>query len=135
MQVHNYFIQEIRGRSSQYLPCYKNSSGKFLQILKLYNYHWDVEPNFYLDLPDIPDQKQNQETVYILYPSLKPSYRHKSNEVKYPLPLIQDVCDILPSLNQKIKFIVMNIEQAPKTEFAGYCTVLLCYLIHAYSKT
>ena len=36
---HNYFIQEIRARSSQYLPCYKKSSGKFLQILKLYSYN------------------------------------------------------------------------------------------------
>ena len=34
--------------------------------------------------------------------------------------------DILPSLNEKIKFVVMNIEQAPKREYAGYYTVLLC---------
>ena len=43
--------------------------------------------------------------------------------------LIQDVCDILPWLNEKIKFIVMNIEQAPKRGYAGYYTVLLSYLI------
>ena len=49
--------------------------------------------------------------------------------IKYPLSLIQDVCDIQPSLNEKIKFIVMNIEQAPKREYAGYYTVLLCYFI------
>ena len=54
LQGHNYFIQEIRGRSSQYLlPCYKKSSGKFLQILKLYNYHWVAVTNFDLDLPKI----------------------------------------------------------------------------------
>ena len=56
VQGHNYFIQEIRVRSSQYLPCYKKSSGKFLQILKLCSYHWVAVTNFYLDLPDIPDQ-------------------------------------------------------------------------------
>ena len=39
VQGHNYFIQEIKARSSQYLSCYKKSSGKFLQILKLYSYH------------------------------------------------------------------------------------------------
>ena len=44
------------------------------------------------------------------------------------MSLIQDVCDILPSLNEKIKSFVMNIEQAPKGEYAGYYTVLLCYL-------
>ena len=65
VQGHNYFIQEIRVRSSQYLPCYKKSSGKFLQILKLYSYHWVAVTNFYLDLSDIPDQKQNQEIIYI----------------------------------------------------------------------
>ena len=56
VQRHSYFIQEIRVRSSQYLPCYKKSSGKFLQILKLCSYHWVAVTNFYLDLPDIPDQ-------------------------------------------------------------------------------
>ena len=45
------------------------------------------------------------------------------------MSLIQDVCDILPSLNEKIKSFVMNIEQAPKREYAGYYTVLLCYLV------
>ena len=84
LQGHNYFIQEIRGRSSQYLlPCYKKSSGKFLQILKLYNYHWAAATNFIWIY-------QNQKTAYILDPYLKASYRHKSNEVKYSLSLIQD---------------------------------------------
>ena len=32
VQGHNYFIQEIRVRSSQYLPCYKKSSGKSLGL-------------------------------------------------------------------------------------------------------
>ena len=63
VQGHNYFIQEIEATSSQYLPCYKKSSGKFLQVL--YHYHWVAVTSFYLDLPDIPDQKQNQEIVYI----------------------------------------------------------------------
>ena len=94
-----------------------------------------------MDLSDILDQKQNEEivhftfyncTLYILDPYLKASYRHKSNEVKYPLSLIQDVCNILPSLNEKTKFIVLNIEQAPKRENAGYYTVLFCYLILKY---
>ena len=125
VQGHNYLIQEIKARSSQYLPSYKKSSGTFLQILKLYNYHWVAVTNFYLDLPDIPDQKQNQETVYILDPYLKASYRHKSNEVKCPLSLIQDVCDILPSLNEKIKFIVMNIEQAPQREYVATIPFIL----------
>ena len=128
MQVHNYFIQEIRARSVQYLPCHKKSSGKFLQILKLYNYHWVVVTNFYLDLLDMPDQKQNQEILCILDTYLKASYRHKRNELKYPLSLIQDICNVLASLNEKIKFIVMKTEQAPKREYAGYYTVLLCYL-------
>ena len=128
MQGHNYFIQEIRARSNQYSSCYKKSSGKFLQVLKLNNYPWVVVTNFYLDLPDILDQKQNQEIVYILDPYLRASYCHKSNEVKYPLPLTQDVCDILTSLNEEFKFIVMNIEQAPKREYAAYYTVLHCYL-------
>ena len=75
VEGHNYFIQEIETTSSQYLPCYKKSSGKFLQVL--YHYHWVVVTNFYLDLPDILDQKQNQEIVYILDPHLKASYRHK----------------------------------------------------------
>ena len=48
VQCHSYFIQ--------YLPCYKKSPGKFLQILKLCSYHWVAVTNFYLDLPDIPDQ-------------------------------------------------------------------------------
>ena len=129
VQGHNYFIQETRARSSarssQYLPYYKKSSGKLLQILKLYNYHWAAVTSFYLDLPDIPDQKQNQEIVCILDPYLKASYRHKSSEVKYPLSFIEDVCDILPSLNEKKKFIVMNTEQVPKREYTGYQTVLL----------
>ena len=77
----------------------------------------------------MPDQKQNQEILCILDPYLKASYRHKRNELKYPLSLIQDICNILPSLNEKIKFIVMKTEQAPKREYAGYYTVLLCYLI------
>ena len=34
----------------------------------------------------------------------------------------------VPSLNDKIKFIVINIDQAPKREYAGYYTVLLCCL-------
>ena len=119
VQVHNYFIREIRARSSQYLPCYEKSSGKFLQILKLCNYCWVAITNFYFDLPDVPDQKHNQEIVYILDPYLKTSYRHESNVVKYPFSVIQDVCDILTSLSEKIKFFVMNIEQAPKREYAG----------------
>ena len=45
------------------------------------------------------------------------------------MSLIQDVGYILPSLNEKIKFIVINIEQAPKKDYAGYYTSLLCYLI------
>ena len=139
VEGHNYFIQEIRARSSQYLPCYKKSSGKFLQILKLYNYHWVAVTNFDLGLSDKPDQKRNQAIVYILDPYIKASYRHKSQEVKYHLSLIQDVCDILPSLNEKIIFIVMNIDQAPKRQYAGYYTVLLCYLIlkdkDVFSKT
>ena len=107
VQDHNYFVQEIRARSSQYLPC----------------------------------QKQNQEIVYILDPYLKACYLHKSNGINYPLTLVQDVCDILPALNEKIKFIVMNINQASKREYADYCTVLLCYLIlkdryfHQYHKS
>ena len=80
-------------------------------------------------LSDKPDQKRNQEIVYILDPYLKASYRHKSSKVQYPLLFIQDVCDILPFLNEKIKFIVMNIDQAPKREYAGYYIVSLCYLI------
>ena len=76
VQGHNYFIQEIRGRSSHYLQCYKKSSGKFLQILKLYSCYWVVVTNFYLDLPDIPDQKQNREIVYILDSYLEATYRH-----------------------------------------------------------
>ena len=47
----------------------------------------------------MPDQKQNQEILCILDPYLKASYRHKRNELKYPLSLIQDICNILPSLN------------------------------------
>ena len=80
----------------------------------------------------MPDQKQNQEILCILDPYLKASYRHKRNELKYPLSLIQDICNILPSLNEKTKFIVLNIEQAPKRENAGYYTVLFCYLILKY---
>ena len=79
-----------------------------------------------MDLSDKPDQKRNQATVYNLDPYLKVSYRHKTNEVKYPLSLIQDASDILPSLNEEIKVIVMNIDQAPKREYAGYYTALLC---------
>ena len=92
------------------------SSGKFLQVLKLYYYHWVAVTNFFFDLPDIPDQKQNQEIVYILDSYLKAAHPLKSNEVKYPLSLIQDICNILPWLNEKIKFILMNIEQAHKRE-------------------
>ena len=102
MQGHHYFIQEIRASSGKYLPCYKNSSGKILQILKLYNCHWVVVTNFYLDLSDKPDQKQNQEIVYNLDPYLKASHHHKSNGVKYPVSLGQDVCDILPLLMRKL---------------------------------
>ena len=76
VQGHNYFTQEIRARSSQYLPCYEKSSGKFLQILRLYNYHWVAVTNFDLDLSDEPDQKRNEAVVYILDPFLKASYRH-----------------------------------------------------------
>ena len=36
------------------------------------------------------------------------------------------VCYKLPSLNEKIKFVVMNIDEAPKRKYAGHCTVLLC---------
>ena len=110
-----FFIQETRARSGKYLPCYKKSSGKILEILKLYSYHWVAVTNFYLDLSDKPDQKQNQEIVYNLDPYLKASHHHKSNGVKYPVSLGQDVCDILPLLNEKIRFIVMNIDQAPKS--------------------
>ena len=122
-------FKEITARSSQYLSCHKKWSGKFLQILKLYNYHWVEETNFDFDLSDKPDQKRNQATVCNLDPYLEVSYRDKTNEVKYPLSFIQDACDILPSLNEEIKFIVMNIDQAPKRQYAGYYTALLCYPI------
>ena len=36
---------------------------------------------------------------------------------------------MLTSLNEKIKFVVINIDQTPKREYAGYYTALLCCLI------
>ena len=36
---------------------------------------------------------------------------------------------MLPFLNEKTKFILMNIDQAPKRDYVGYYTVLLCYFI------
>ena len=112
MQGHNYFIKEIRARSSQYLPYYKKYSGKSLLILKLNNYHWVAVTNFDLDLSDKRDQKRKQAIAYSLNPCLT-SYHHKVSEADYRLSLIQDVSDILPPLNEKIIFIVMNIDQAP----------------------
>ena len=85
--------------------------------------------NFNFNLSDKPDQRWNQAILYILDPYLKAVISSQEQWVKVSIIINLNVCDILPSLNEIIKFTWMNIDQAPKGIWwlLHHCTLLLYF--------
>ena len=62
---HNHRLQPIKAKLNHFVPCYKEVDGSFVQILKIYKFHWVVATNFNLCVTDNND-KTTVHTVYIL---------------------------------------------------------------------
>ena len=106
----------------------RRSGWSFVQILKIYKFHWVVATNFNLRVTDNSD-KTTVHTVYIFDAFLNASFRKKANEVKYPISFIQDICNIVSRPMNEIKFVLLNVPQASKREYAGFYAVAFTYLI------
>ena len=68
--------------------------------------------NFNLCVTDNNDTTVH--TVYIFGAFLNASIRKKANEVKYPIPFIQDICNIVSRPMNEIEFVLLNVPQASK---------------------
>ena len=84
--------------------------------------------NFNLCVTDNND-KTTVHTVYIFDAFLNASFRKKANEVKYPISFIQDICNIVSRPMNETKFVLLNVPQASKREYAGFYAVAFTYLI------
>ena len=84
---HNHRLQPIKAKLNHLVPCYKEVDGSFIQILKIYKFHWVVATNFNLCVIHDND-KTTVHTVYIFDAFLNASFRKKANEVKYPISFI-----------------------------------------------
>ena len=84
--------------------------------------------NFNLCVTDNNDKK-TVHTVYIFDAFLNASFRKKANEVKYPISFIQDICNIVSRPKNEIKFVLLNVPQASKREYAGFYAVAFTYII------
>ena len=62
---HNHRLQPIKAKRNHFVPCYKEVDVSFVQILKIYKFHWVVATNFNLCVTDNND-KTTVHTVYIL---------------------------------------------------------------------
>ena len=125
---HNHRLQPIKAKLSQLVPYYKEVDGSFVQILKIYKFRWVVATNFNLRETDNND-KTIVHTVYIFDAFLNASFRKKANEVKYPISFIQDICNIVSRPKNEIKFVLLNVPQTSKREYAGFYAVAFTYLI------
>ena len=106
----------------------RRSGWSFVQILKIYKFHWVVATNFNLCVIHDND-KTTVHTVYIFDAFLNASFRKKANEVKYPISFIQDICNIVSRPMNETKFVLLNVPQASKREYAGFYAVAFTYLI------
>ena len=84
--------------------------------------------NFNLCVTDNND-RTTVHTAYIFDAFLNASFRKKANEVKYPISFIQDICNIVSRPKNEIKFVLLNVPQASKREYAGFYAVAFTYLI------
>ena len=102
--------------------------GSFVQILKIYKFHWVVAANFNLCVTDNTN-KTTVHTIYIFDAFLNASFWRKADEVKYPTSIIQDICNIVLRPKNEIRFVVINVPQSSKKEYAGFYAVKFTYLI------
>ena len=102
--------------------------GSFVQILEIYKFHWVVAANFNLCVTDNND-KTTVHTVYIFDACLNTSFPKKADEVKYPISFIQDISHIVSRPKNEIKFVLLNVPQTTKREYAGFYAVTFTYLI------
>ena len=72
---------------------YKRQNRPFIQIHKLYENNWVVITDFRHISESDSDEACN--TNYIYESFLKKSYHKRTNEIRYPLTFIQDVCDMM----------------------------------------
>ena len=125
---HNHRLQPIKAKLNHFVPCYKEVDGSFVQILEIYKFHWVVAANFNLCVTDNND-KTTVHTVYIFDACLNTSFRKKVDEVKYPISFIQDISHIVSRPKNEIKFVLLNVPQASKREYAGFYAVAFTYII------
>ena len=74
---HNHRLQLIKAKLNHFVPCYKEVDGSFVQIFKIYKFHWVVATNFNLHVTDNNDQT-TVHTVYVFDAFLNDSFRKKS---------------------------------------------------------
>ena len=67
--------------------------------------------------------------VYIFDAFLNASFRKKADELKYPIYFIQDIWNIIPRPKNEIKFVVLDLTQAPKKGYAGFYAAAFTYFI------
>ena len=125
---HNHRLQPIKAKLNHFVPCYKEVDGSFVQILKIYKFHWVVATNLSLCVTDNND-KTTVHTVYIFDAFSNASFRKTGNEVNHPIAFIQDICNIVSRPKNEIKFVLLNVPQASKREYAGFYAVAFTYLI------
>ena len=125
---HNHRLQLIKAKLNHFVPCYKEVDGSFVQILKIYKFHWVVATNLSLCVTDNND-KTTVHTVYIFDAFSNASFRKKGNEVNHPIAFIQDICNIVSRPKNEIKFVLLNVPQASKREYAGFYAVAFTYII------
>ena len=125
---HNHRLQPIKAKLNHFVPCYKEVDGSFVQILKIYKFHWVVATNLSLCVADNND-KTTVHTVYIFDAFSNASFRKTGNEVNHPIAFIQDICNIVSRPKNEIKFVLLNVPQASKREYAGFYAVAFTYLI------
>ena len=89
---HNHQLQLIKDKVNHCVPCYKGVDGSFVQIFKIYKFHWAVATNFNVSKTNNTD-KTTVHTIYIFDAFLKASFQKKS--IKHPISFNQDTCNII----------------------------------------
>ena len=56
-------------------------------------------------------------------------FERKANDVKYLISFIQDICNVVSRPKNEIKYVLLNVSQASKREYAGFYAVAFTYLI------
>ena len=107
---------------------YEREKDTYVQFHKLYGSTWVGTADFCrINLVEGEANETSRGTIFIYNPFHEESYRENSNEIKYPLTLVQDCCDLMSKPFVKVNCVVVDVPLAPTKAFSVHYAIIFAY--------